>query len=66
MKDKNKTRLNIIHVIIKKQNKVIISKISKDKAEFKDPDEQKLFESKLDLVSKEEELFTQKNSQSLF
>ena len=51
---------------MKIKNKLFQPKISKDKVEFKDPDEQKLFESQLDLVSKEEELFTQKNSQNLF
>ena len=52
-------------MIIKKQNRVFISKASIAKAKFKGHNEQKLFENKLDSVSKEEDLFIQKNSQSL-
>ena len=53
-------------MIIKKQNRVFISKASIAKAKFKGHNEQKLFENKLDSVSKEEDLFIQKNVKVYF
>lgn len=47
-------------MVIKKQNMVFKSKVSIAKVEFKAYDEQKLFESKLDLVSQKEVFFKQK------